>query len=135
MQLKFINLLVDDQDKALRFYTEKMGFTKMADIPMGSFRWLTLTSPDGLPGVELILDAMAFPPAREYQKAMYNAGIPITAVITGDIQSDYELLLSRGVIFRGEPKQAGPILSVLFEDTCGNLINLVQPLMTETSQA
>jgi catechol 2,3-dioxygenase-like lactoylglutathione lyase family enzyme len=135
MQLKFFNLLVDDQEKALRFYTGKLGFTKMADLPMGSFRWLTVTSPDGLPGVELILEALTFPPGKVYQKALFDAGIPMTAILTDDIHRDYALLLSQGVIFRGEPKPAGPIITVLFEDTCGNLINLVQPLVHVPDQS
>lgn len=127
MQLKFISLMVANQDAALRFYTEVLGFQKMADIPMGEYRWLTVTSPDGLAGVELVLEPMAFPPSRDYQKALFDAGIPATALITKDIAGDFATLTSRGVKFRGEPRAMGPIQAVLFEDTCGNLINLVQP--------
>jgi catechol 2,3-dioxygenase-like lactoylglutathione lyase family enzyme len=127
MQLKFVSIMVEDQDKALAFYTSVLGFEKMADMPMGEYRWLTVTSPDGIAGVELVLEPLGFPPSRAYQKAMFDAGIPATALITKDIVSDFKRLQSRGVKFRGEPKSAGPITSVVFEDTCGNLINLVQP--------
>jgi catechol 2,3-dioxygenase-like lactoylglutathione lyase family enzyme len=127
MQLKFISLMVQDQEAALQFYTSMLGFTKMADIPMGEFRWLTVTSPDGVDGAELVLEPMAFPPARAYQKALYDAGIPATALITSDIAGDVQRLSRLGVKFRGAPTSMGPITAVIFEDTCGNLINLVQP--------
>jgi catechol 2,3-dioxygenase-like lactoylglutathione lyase family enzyme len=129
MQLKFISIMIDEQDKALEFYTTILGFQKMADIPMGEYRWLTVTSPDGMEGVELVLEPMAFPPARVFQRALFDAGIPATAFITKDVVADVARLSSRGVKFRGEPKCTGPITSVLFEDGCGNLINLVQPHM------
>ena len=127
MQLKFMSVMVQDQEKALLFYTSVLGFEKMSDIPMGSFRWLTVTSPDGVAGAELVLEPMGFPPARAYQKAMFEGGIPALALITDDVVSDFERLKERGVTFRGEPMATGPITSVIFEDTCGNLINLVQP--------
>ena len=127
MQLKFISLLIENQDSALAFYTSVLGFQKMADIPMGEYRWLTVTSPDGIDGVELVLEPMAFAPARVYQKALFEAGIPATALITRDIAADVRRLKARGVKFRGEPTSLGPITAVVFEDTCGNLINLVQP--------
>lgn len=127
MQIKFSSVMVDDQSKALTFYTEDLGFRKGADIPMGEYRWLTVVSPDGVPGAEVVLEPMGFPPAKVYQKALYEAGIPATAFITQDIDAEYKRLVARGVKFRGEPKQMGPIKAVNFEDTCGNLINLVQP--------
>jgi catechol 2,3-dioxygenase-like lactoylglutathione lyase family enzyme len=119
--------MVNDQDAALRFYTEVLGFVKMADIPLGKSRWLTVISPDGIEGVELVLEPMDFQPARVYQKALLDASIPAMALITHDIQGDYKHLQEHGVIFRSVPKNMGLISSVLFEDTCGNLINLVQP--------
>jgi len=128
MRISFTSVMVDDQKKALKFYTEVLGFVKMADIPIGEYRWLTVVSPDGPAGVELILEPMGFPPARTYQRALFDAGIPLTAFITSDIQAEFSRLKERGVTFRGEPANMGPIMSVLFEDTCGNLINLVQPL-------
>jgi len=129
MQIKFVSVTVEDQDRALAFYTDVLGFEKMADIPMGPYRWLTVCSPDGIAGVELVLEPLGFPPARVYQKALFDAGIPATALITKDIASEAARLKGRGVVFRGEPKVMGPITAVLFEDTCGNLINLVQPPM------
>ena len=127
MQIKIASVLVNNQDNALRFYTAVLGFVKQKDIPMGPFRWLTVSSPEGAEGVELVLEPMGFAPAQTYQKALFAAGIPATAFITNDIDSEYRRLKALGVIFRGGPKSMGPITAVLFEDTCGNLLNLVQP--------
>ncbi len=127
MQIRLASVMVEDQDRALRFYTSVLGFVKDKDIPMGPFRWLTANSPEGAKGVELVLEPMAFPPAKAYQSALFAAGIPATAFITSDIGAEYKRLKESGVVFRGEPQQMGPITAVLFEDTCGNLINLVQP--------
>jgi len=127
MRINLSSIMVDDQDKALKFYTEKLGFVKKTDMPIGEYRWLTVTSPDGPEGVELVLEPMGFAPARDYQKALYEAGIPLTAFLSDDINGEYKKLKSRGVNFRSEPQAMGAIISVLFEDTCGNLINLVQP--------
>jgi catechol 2,3-dioxygenase-like lactoylglutathione lyase family enzyme len=128
MQIKFVSVTVQDQEAALKFYTEKLGFKKMADIPMGEYRWLTVVSPDGIEGVELVLEPLAFPPAKVYQQALYEASVPATALISRDIQAEFQRLKSQGVIFRGEPQNMGMITTVLFEDGCGNLINLVQPI-------
>ena len=128
MQIKFASVTVHDQDQALAFYTGMLGFQKCADIPMGgSYRWLTVTSPDGMAGVELVLEPAAFPPAQVYRKALFDAGIPATAFTTTDIAAEVLRLRERGVVVRGEPQAMGPITAVLFEDGCGNLINLVQP--------
>ncbi len=127
MRINLSSVIVDDQEKALKFYTEVLGFVKKADIPVGEYRWLTVTSPEGPEGIELVLEPMGFPPARDYQKALYEAGIPLTAFFSADIQSEYQRLKGNGVVFRSEPQNMGTITSVLFEDTCGNLINLVQP--------
>ena len=127
MQIKFISVMVEDQDSALHFYTTVLGFEKMADIPMGQFRWLTVSSPDGAAGVELVLEPISFPPARTYQQALFEAGIPAIALITKDIAAEVQRLKTHGVKFRGEPTNMGLITAVIFEDTCGNLINLVQP--------
>lgn len=129
MQIKFVSVMVEDQDKALEFYTTVLGFEKVADIPMGQYRWLTVTSPDGVAGVELVLEPLGFPPARTYQKALFEAGIPATVFLTKDIQADFVRLKERGVVFKSEPANMGPVIVALFEDTCGNLINLAQPLM------
>lgn len=127
MEIRFVSVLVDDQAKALAFYTEVLGFEKMADIPMGEHRWLTVTSPDGVAGVELVLEPLAFPPARVYQRALFEAGIPATALTTKDLAGEVARLRARGVVFRTEPQRMGPVLAATFEDTCGNLIHLVQP--------
>ena len=127
MQIKFVSVMVQEQEADLKFYTEKLGFTKAADIPMGQYRWLTVTSPDGVDGCELVLEPMGFAPSKDFQKTLFGAGIPATAFITKDIDAEHARLLAAGVKFRGTPVQMGPIKTVLFEDTCGNLINLVQP--------
>ncbi len=127
MEIRLTSIMVDDQDKALQFYTEKLSFVKKHDIPMGLFRWLTVTAPEGAEGVELVLEPLGFPPAATYQQALLAAGIPATAFLTRDIQAEYERLKAAGVVFRGEPASMGPVTAVVFEDTCGNLINLVQP--------
>jgi catechol 2,3-dioxygenase-like lactoylglutathione lyase family enzyme len=129
MQIKFVSVSVTDQEQALRFYEGVLGFVKKADIAMGPYRWLTVESPDGIAGVELILEAVTFAPARVYQQARFEAGMPAVALTTADIQADYARLTKLGVVFRGEPTNAGPVIMALFEDTCGNLINLAQPLM------
>ena len=100
----------------------------MADIPMGpSYRWLTVVSSEGVHGVELALEPIGFEPARIYQKALYEAGIPATAFLSDDIEAEVETLKARGLVFRGEIVNMGPIRGLMFDDTCGNLIHLVQP--------
>lgn len=121
--------MVDDQAKALQFYTSVLGFVPHTDIDMGAFRWLTVSSPEGAEGVELVLEPMGFEPARGFQKALFDAGIPATVFITGDMDAEVRRLKALGVVFRGEPANAGPIITAVFEDSCGNLINLVQPLV------
>jgi predicted enzyme related to lactoylglutathione lyase len=128
MRINLSSVMVDDQEKTLKFYTETLGFIKKIDMSIGEYRWLTVISPEGPEGVELVLEPMGFPPARDYQKALYNAGIPLTAFLSNDIHCEYKRLKALGVSFRGEPQSMGAITSVLFEDTCGNLINLVQPI-------
>ncbi len=127
MQIRHVLVKVDDQDKALAFYTSKLGFVKNLDIPMGKMRWLTVTSPEGAEGVEIVLETDNFPAAREAKRALYDAGFPVTVLTSNDIGADYQRLKGMGVKFRGEPKNLGPVSIVSFEDECGNLINLVQP--------
>jgi len=127
MKIALASIMVEDQEHALRFYTTVLGFEKKNDIPMGQFRWLTVSSPEGTEDVELVLEPMAFPPARVYQKALFDAGIPATAFLSKDIIAEHKRLEKLDVKFRGEPVSMGPVIAVLFEDTCGNLINLVQP--------
>lgn len=128
MEVRLASVMVDDQAKALAFYVDKLGFVKSKDIPMGGdYRWLTVVSPEGAEGVELLLEPMGFPPAVTFQRALFDAGIPATAFFTKDVAAEFERLKKLGVKFRGEPTKMGPITAVRFEDTCGNLINLVQP--------
>lgn len=126
MQIRFASVMVKDQERALRFYVNVLGFEKKADIPMGEYRWLTVRSPEGIDGVELVLEPMGFAPARTYQQALYEAGIPATAFTTENIAAEFQRLKARGVKFLGEPINTGLITSVAFDDTCGNLVNLVQ---------
>ena len=126
MKIKLSSVMVDDQEKALAFYTEVLGFKKKEDIPMGSVKWLTVVSPDGPDDIELLLEPMGFPPAKVYQKELFEAGIPSTAFAVGDIQSEFERLVKRGVVFKSEPTDAGPTKVAVFEDPCGNLIQIYQ---------
>ncbi len=126
MKIKLNSIMVDDQDKALKFYTEILGFVKKNDIPFGEFRWLTVVSPEEPNGAEVVLEPMGFPPAKIYQKALFEAGIPLTAFQVEDIQKEYARMKKLGVVFKGEPKQMGPVTLCAFEDTCGNLIQLYQ---------
>lgn len=135
MRIDLSSVMVDDQEKALKFYMEKLGFVKMADMPMGDYRFLTVTSPEGPQGIELVLEPIIFEQAKEFQKALFDSGAPIIAFRSDDIDSEYNKLKELGVKFRGEPQIIGPIKSVLFEDTCGNLINLVQALVKPNIQA
>jgi len=127
MQIKISSITVTDQEQALHFYTTVLGFTKQADVSMGAYRWLTVSAPDGVSGAELVLEPLGFPPAAVFQKARFDAGIPATAFFTTDIAAEFQRLKAAGVQFRGEPTNMGPITAVIFDDTCGNLINLVQP--------
>ncbi len=126
MQIKLSSITVKDQDKALTFYTDVLGFVKKQDIPMGEHRWLTVVSPEGPADVELLLEPLGFPPAKTYQAALYEAGIPANAFAVSDIRGEYERLVGRGVEFKGEPTQAGPVTLAVLDDTCGNWIQLYQ---------
>jgi catechol 2,3-dioxygenase-like lactoylglutathione lyase family enzyme len=126
MKIKLTSVMVDDQDKALKFYTEVLGFVKKNDIPMGEARWLTVVSPEEPDGVELLLEPMGFPPAKTYQKALFEAGIPSTSFAIDDIQKEYERMQKLGVIFKTAPTKMGPVTVAVFEDNCGNLIQMAQ---------
>ena len=127
IRISHVSVFVADQDKALKFYTETIGFVKKHDIPMGQFRWLTVKSPGGGTDVEIVLEPMAFPPAKVFQKALYDAGVPLTAFTVDDIQEEYARLKQLGVVFKSEPKDIGPVTLTMFDDTCGNFIQLAQP--------
>ena len=124
MKIELSSVMVNDQEKALWFYTEVLGFVKKKDIPMGAARWLTVASPEGPEGVELLLEPNEFPPAKVFQKSLFDAGIPATAFAVDDIQSEYDRLMALGVVFRSAPTKAGPATVAAFDDTCGNVIQL-----------
>lgn len=126
MKIKLTSVMVDDQEKALRFYTEILGFIKNSDLPMGEYRWLTIASPDQKTDIELLLEPTAFPPAKTYQKELYKAGIPIAAFAVGDVKREYEWLKKLGVKFTQPPKAVGITVIAVFDDTCGNLIQIYQ---------
>jgi catechol 2,3-dioxygenase-like lactoylglutathione lyase family enzyme len=126
MRIKLNSVHVDDQEKALRFYTEVLGFVKSKDIPVGEFRWLTVVSPDGPPDVELVLEPDANPAAKAYKDAIFEQGIPATAFEVNDIQAEYDRLKRSGVMFTMEPRKTGPVTIAVFSDTCGNLIQIYQ---------
>jgi predicted enzyme related to lactoylglutathione lyase len=126
MKIILTSVMVDNQEKALKFYTEVLGFVKKNDIPLGEDRWLTVVSPEGPEDVELLLEPMGFPPARTYQKALFEAGIPLTSFAIDDIQKEYERMKKLGVVFKTAPTKMGPVTIAVFEDTCGNLIQMAQ---------
>ena len=127
MRIKLASIMVDDQDKALRFYTEVLGFTKKHDIPVGEYRWITVTSPEGPDDLELALEPNANPAGKTFQEAMFSQGIPLTAFEVTDIASEFARLMQKGVAFTLQPTPAGAVTIAVFADTCGNLIQLYQP--------
>lgn len=127
MRIKLTSIMVDDQDKALRFYTDVLGFRKKHEIPVGEFKWLTVVSPEGSGDIELSLEPNANPAAKTFQEAMFAQGIPLAAFEVSDIQSEYARLVKHGVAFTREPTKAGPVTIAVLSDTCGNLIQLYQP--------
>ena len=126
MKIKLNSVIVDDQDKALKFYTEVLGFVKKNDIPMGEARWLTVVSPQGPDDIELLLEPNSNPAAKTYQKAIFEQGIPLTAFAVDDIHYEYERLKKLDVVFHTEPTRIGEATIAVFDDTCGNLIQLYQ---------
>ena len=126
MKIKLSSVFVDDLDKALRFYTEVLGFVKKTDLPAGEYRWLTVVSPEHPDDIELVLEPNVNAAAKAYQKAIFDAGIPSTAFAVDNIQEEYERMKEAGVVFSMEPTETqGPTIAI-FDDTCGNLIQLYQ---------
>jgi len=126
MKIKLTIVFVDDQDKALKFYTEKLGFIKKLDIPAGNYRWLTVVSPDEPDGVQLVLEPNNNPAAKEYQNAIYKQNIPAAMFFVDDINKEYERLSGSDVKFIKKPtKVTGSTIAIL-DDTCGNLIQITQ---------
>ena len=128
MQIKLTSVMVNDQAKAQKFYTEVLGFRTKMDFPVGEYRWITVVSPEGPGDLELSLEPNANPAARTFQQAMFAQGIPLAAFEVADIAGEYARLKSLGVVFTREPTAAGPVTIATFADTCGNLIQLYQPL-------
>jgi predicted enzyme related to lactoylglutathione lyase len=120
--------MVKDQEKALQFYTGVLGFVKKKEIPMGEHRWLTVVSGEEPDGVEVVLEPMGFPPAVVFQEALHAAGIPWTAFLSADVDAEYERLRTAGVVFSMGPTTMGPTRLAVFDDTCGNNIQIFQVL-------
>lgn len=120
------SIFVQDQAKALSFYTEKLGFVKKEDVPLGKYRWLTLVAPDDQEGTELLLETDEHPAAKDYQKRIFAEGIPATMFGVADIEKEYSRLLEKGVNFTTAPTKTGDVTIAVFDDTCGNLIQIIQ---------
>jgi len=126
MRINLTSVLVDDQDKALRFYTEVLGFQKKTEVPLGEHRWLTVVSPDDPDGTELVLEPDAHPAAKPFKQALVDDGIPYTSFAVDDVQVEFERLRGLGVTFTQQPVAMGPVTTAVLDDTCGNLIQLAQ---------
>ena len=126
MRINLASVLVDSQDKALQFYTEILGFNKKSEIPLGEHRWLTVTSPEDPDGVELVLEPDNHPAARPFKEALVADGIPFTSFAVQEVQKEFTRMRELGVRFTQEPAEMGPVTTAVFDDTCGNLIQIVQ---------
>lgn len=126
MRIRLTSIFVEDQGRALAFYTDVLGFVRRQDIPVGQYRWLTVTSPEGPEDLELSLEPNANPAARTFQEALLQQGIPVTAFEVDDLGAEYRRLRDRGVVFTREPTDSGPVRIAIFADTCGNLVQLYQ---------
>jgi catechol 2,3-dioxygenase-like lactoylglutathione lyase family enzyme len=126
MKIVVTSVLVDDQEKALLFYRDILGFQKKTDVPMGEYRWLTVVSPGDRNGVELLLEPDRHPAAGPFKEALVQDGIPFTSFGVEDIQAEYDRLRKAGVHFTQPPVEMGPITTAVFDDTCGNLIQIAQ---------
>ena len=124
MKIVLTSVMVDDQEKALRFYTEVLGFTKKMDIPMGEARWLTVVSPDDVDGVELLLEPDSHPAAGPFKRALVEDGIPFTSFAVDDVPAEFDRLRALGVHFTQEPVSMGSVTTAVLDDTCGNLIQI-----------
>ena len=127
MRITVASVFVDDQSKALAFYTDVLGFLPKRDIPLGEFRWLTVVSPDAPDGVELLLEPNVHPASTAFQAAIKADGIPCTSFTVDDVRSEYERLAGLGVRFSQTPVSAGPVTIAVLDDTCGNLIKIGTP--------
>jgi catechol 2,3-dioxygenase-like lactoylglutathione lyase family enzyme len=128
MRIKLTSIMVDDQDKGLKFYTDVLGFRQKQLFPVGEYKWITVTSPDGPDDLELALEPNANPAGRAFQEAMFAQGIPLAAFEAADVNAEYSRLKAKGVAFTREPTRMGPVTIAVFSDTCGNLIQIYQPM-------
>ena len=126
IRIPLTSVMVENQAKALTFYTEVLGFQKKTDFPVGQARWLTVVSPGDPDGVELLLEPMGHPAANTFQKAMFDAQIPLASFGVDDIHAEYKRMKTMGVAFRTQPTPMGPVTIAVLHDTCGNLIQLAQ---------
>lgn len=126
MRITVTSVLVDDQAKALRFYTDILGYLPKHDIPLGDARWLTVVSPDDPDGTELLLEPDAHPAARQFKDALVADGIPYTSFGVEDVGAEHRRLSALGVRFTQEPVDMGTVITAVFDDTCGNLIQIAQ---------
>jgi catechol 2,3-dioxygenase-like lactoylglutathione lyase family enzyme len=126
MRIVLSSVFVDDQDKALAFYTEQLGFVKKTEIPFGEARWLTVVSPDNPDGPELLLEPDSHPAVGPFKRALVEDGIPFTSFAVQDVQAEYQRLNAAGVRFTQPPVGMGPVITAVLDDTCGNLIQLAQ---------
>ncbi len=126
MKIFITSVFVDDQAKALKFYTEVLGFVRKTDVTAGTYRWLTVVSPEGPADIELLLEPNENPAAKTYQKAIRDSGIPANIFKVGDIRKEYERLKNLGVTFVMPPTRTGPAVTAILDDTCGNLISISQ---------
>ena len=124
MRITVTSVLVDDQDKALRFYTGVLGFKKKTEVPLGDARWLTVVSPEQPDGTELLLEPDGHPAVRPFKEALVADGIPFTSFGVDDVAREFERLRALGVRFTQEPLQLGDVTTAVFDDTCGNLIQI-----------
>jgi catechol 2,3-dioxygenase-like lactoylglutathione lyase family enzyme len=124
MKLSVMSVLVDDQTRALRFYTEVLGFVKKAEIPLGEHSWLTVVSPEDPDGPELSLEPDEHPAARPFKEALVEDGIPFTSFAVADVDAEYQRLVAQGVRFTQPPTEMGPVVTAVLDDTCGNLIQI-----------
>ena len=126
MRIALTNVLVDDQTKALAFYTDVLGFEKKQDVPLGEYRWLTVVSPEARDGAELLLEPDAHRAAKAFKAALVEDGIPYASFAVDDVEAEFARLRALGVRFAQEPTSMGPVVMAVLDDTCGNLIQLTQ---------
>lgn len=126
MRIHLTSVFVDDQDQALDFYTRVLGFVKKTEIPLGTARWLTVVSPDAPDGPELVLEPADHPAVKPYRAALVRDGIPAASFAVQNIDQEYGRLKQHGVTFTQEPVTLGPVITAVFDDTCGNLIQIAQ---------